>query len=305
MSKNKFYTVMNSLDDDLLEEAKKPLPAKKRKFHYYAIAAACLFLVIFLQFPFNQSNVTASDLHEQGYDLYVPEDADDVTYSLSEDPEAPTAQAVFSFNGDEYLYQVTKCADATASSVQTDSDTVIAWNTNGLDLSMTKTSSEATVNWYSTAANTQHTLSTSAGDDKLLSTAREVLLVTGLDMATAPAGAENVKYYVFQYNDLVVAETTFSYENNDYSYRLASTLEIAEDYADISEMNDDFAVTVPGDVDYCSAKISYNPNNNGKIIWFDVVPGVIYSLSTENNASEEMLLRLANELFDPMQGNVG
>ena len=41
---------------------------------------------------------------------------------------------------------------------------------------MTKTNSVASINWYSSSANTQHTLSTSAGDDKLLSTARQVLL---------------------------------------------------------------------------------------------------------------------------------
>lgn len=294
---------MNALDDDLLEEAKQPSPAKKHKFHWYSVAVACFFLVILLQFPFQHSKVTASDLHAKGYDLHLPEAADNITYSLDEDSQSQTAQAIFSLYGDEYTYQVAKCTQSENPTQET-SDAGISWNTKGLDLSMTKTNDAVSVNWYSSSANTSHTISTSAGDDKLLSTARQVLLLTGLDIAHAPAGAENIQYYVFSSEDLVVAETTFSYEDNVYSYRMAATLEIAEDFADISEMNDDFSVKVPGDVEYCRAKISFTPGGSGKIIWFDVVPGIVYSLSTDDNASEETLLRLANELFEPMQGNV-
>lgn len=300
MNTRKFYTVMHALDDDLLEEAKKPLRTKKHKFYWYFAAAACLFLVILLQFPFHQSNVTASDLHEQGYDLYLPEDAENVSYSLDENAQPQIAQAVFSLYGDEYSYHVTKC---TQSGTSPTSNAEILWSAKGLDLSMSKTNTATTVNWYSSSANTNHSLSTSAGDEKLLSTARQVLLLTGLDIANAPAGAENINYYVFPYNDLVVAETCFLYQNNVYSYRMAATFEIAENIADISEMNDDFSITVPGNVEYCRAKISFTPNERGKIIWFDIVPGIVYSLSTENNASEDALLYLANELFKPMQGN--
>ena len=300
MNMRKFYTVMHALDDDLLEEAKQPLRTTKYKFYWYFAAAACIFLVILLQFPFQQSNVTASDLHERGYDLYLPEDAENISYSLNENTQPQIAQAVFSLYGEEYSYHVTKC---TQSGTSLTSNAEILWSTKGLDLSMSKTNTTATVNWYSSSANTNHSLSTSAGNDKLLSTARQVLLLTGLDIANAPTGAENINYYVFPYNDLVVAETCFLYQNNVYSYRMAATSEIAENIADISETNDDFSITVPGNVEYCRAKISFTPNERGKIIWFDVVPGIVYSLSTENNASEDALLYLANELFKPMQGN--
>lgn len=303
MNIKNFYTVMRSLDDDLLEEAKKPLHKKKPKLHWYFVAAACLFLVIVFQFPSQQSEVTASDLLEKGYDIFVPKDADHVSYSLTEDAKKQTAQAEFSLDGDKYIYHVTKGTQPTEETTQTESDTIISWNSKGLDLSLKESNSAASVNWYSSSANTSHTLSTSAENDNLLSTARQVLLLTGLDVANAPDGAENIKYSVFSYNELVVAETSFLYENNMYSYRMAATIEIAEDFADISEMKDDFSVTVPGDVAYCRAKIALHPNERGKIIWFDVVPGIVYSLSTENNASEEVLLHLANELFQPIQGN--
>lgn len=302
MNTEKFNTFMNALDDDLLEEAKQPLHAKRHKFHWYSVAAACLFLVLLFQFPFQQSKVTASDLHAKGYDLHLPDAADNITYSLNEDSQTQTAQAIFSLCGDEYTYQVAKCTQSENPTQET-SDIGISWNTKGLDLSMTKTDSAVSVNWYSSSANTKHTLSTSAGNSKLLSTARQVLLLTGLDVAHAPSGAEDIQYYVFPQEDLVVAETIFSYENNVYSYRMAATSDIGENFTDISEMNDDFSIIVPGDVEYCRAKISYTPEEQGKIIWFDVVPGVVYSLSTEDNASEDVLLRLANELFESMQGN--
>lgn len=304
MNTKKFYTFMNALDDDLLEEAKQPLHTKKHKIHWYFVVAACFFLVIILQFPFHRSNVTESDLLAQGYDLHLPKDAENITYSINEDSKLQTAKAVFSLHGDEYTYCVRKCSQPDTSTTQNSSDTMISWNTKGLDLSMTKANSSSSVNWYSSSANTMHTISTSAGDDKLLSTARQVLLITGLDMAHAPSGAKDIKYYVFPYKDLVVAETTFSYKNNVYSYRMAATLDISENFADISEMNDDFSVTFPGDVEYCRAKISFTPNGQGKIIWFDVVPGIVYSLSTQNNASKDTLLNLANELFEPMQENI-
>ena len=294
---------MNSLDNDLLEEAKQPLHTKKHIFFWCSVVAACFFLVIALNFPSHHTKLTESDILAQGYDLRLPEDADNITYSLNEDSQSQTARAVFSLHGDEYTYSVTKCSNPETSTTAPTSDTMIAWNTKGLDLSMNKTNSTVSINWYSTSANTMHTLSTSAGDDKLLSTARQVLLITGLDMANAPSGAENIRYYVFPYKDLVIAETTFSYKKNVYSYRMAATLEIAENFADISEMDDNFSVTLPGDVEYCRAKIYLNPNERGKIIWFDVVPGIVYSLSTQNNASEDTLLSLANELFEPMQEN--
>ena len=43
----------------------------------------------------------------------------------------------------------------------------------------------------------------------------------------------------------------------------------------------------------------------GKIIWFDIVPGVEYSLSVESGASENSLIAMANELFTPLQGEAG
>lgn len=43
----------------------------------------------------------------------------------------------------------------------------------------------------------------------------------------------------------------------------------------------------------------------GKIIWFDIVPGIEYSLSVESGANAEVLSDMASLLFTPMQGEAG
>lgn len=43
----------------------------------------------------------------------------------------------------------------------------------------------------------------------------------------------------------------------------------------------------------------------GKIIWFDIVPGIEYSLSVESGANAEVLSDMASLLLPPMQGEAG
>ena len=74
--------------------------------------------------------------------------------------------------------------------------------------------------------------------------------------------------------------------------------------ADISELNTPFSSVLTGKVDYCIATLSFNPNQDGKIVWYDIVPGIAYSISVESNATENFLLQLANEIFDPAQGDI-
>ena len=43
------------------------------------------------------------------------------------------------------------------------------------------------------------------------------------------------------------------------------------------------------------------PGGEGKIVWFDVVPGICYSLTVDNGASEDSLRSMAESLYTPMQ----
>ena len=72
----------------------------------------------------------------------------------------------------------------------------------------------------------------------------------------------------------------------------------------ISGISGTFAENIESEVFWCSAKLRFNAGGQGKIVWFDVVPGILYSLSMDDGASEEALLDLANELFVPAQEEI-
>ena len=304
MNHEKFKIVMAALDDEILEEAKQPLQTKRHYFYWGSIAAACFFLVLIIPFYMQKSDLSASDLIAKGYDILVPENADHITYSLEQDSRSEKALATFSLNGDEYIYEVRKTAEPSVFIDENTYDSLMTWNAKGLDLCMYQTDSITSVRWYSTENRTQHTLSSPAEAEKLITTAREVLLLTGLDISHAPVGAEQIQYAVFPYQDLIVAETIFLYKGVSYSYRMAATSDIKENFTDISGLNQTFPVNLSGTVHYCEAFLSLDPGNQGKIIWFDVVPGVLYSLAMDSDASEEKLLSFAADLFKPLQEDI-
>ena len=109
----------------------------------------------------------------------------------------------------------------------------------------------------------------------------------------------------FELDGLTVAETTFELDGVRFSYRMAATAELLEDFKDISGMAGPFERISAGEVTWCRAKINYTPGEQGRIIWFDLVPGILYSLSMDSSASDEVLLELANELFVPAQDSIG
>ena len=75
------------------------------------------------------------------------------------------------------------------------------------------------------------------------------------------------------------------------------------DFADISGMEGPFGQNTEGEVLWCSAKLSFDEGGQGKIVWFDVVPGILYSLRAESGASADMLQNMAVQLFEPVQDN--
>ena len=137
----------------------------------------------------------------------------------------------------------------------------------------------------------------------MLTIASQLLRATGLDVTVAPESAENITYDAFLLDDLTVVETTFVIDGIAYVYRMAATTEIGEDFADISGMDGPFGQNIETEVLWCSAMLSFDEGGQGKIIWFDAVPGILYSLSVESNASAEMLQNMADLLFEPAQDN--
>ena len=179
---------------------------------------------------------------------------------------------------------------------------LLAWNAGQLDIQLLSSASCTSVSWYLREAQTQWYLSADADSREVLTTANEIFRITGLNVTVAPAAAEDITYNAFLLNGLTVAETTFRLEGITYTYRMAATGELQEDFSDISGL-DTFPENAAGKVLWCNAKLSFQAGGQGKILWFDVVPGILYSLHMDSNASREALQNMAQQLFEPTQEN--
>ena len=302
---DKFRLVMNAIDDDLLEEAfvyKK----KKNLLPWIGVAiAASLMIVLGATFaPGRNSDVTFADLSEMGYVMKLPENAEQVRYEILTQADSEGAQASFRIGDTEYLYQAVKTPEQQMFSDGAEAESnVLTWNSGNLDIQLLSSSSSTSVSWYTPEDQTQWYLTARADALAVLTTASQILRSTGLDVTVAPESAGNITYNAFLLDDLTVAETTFVVDGITYTYRMAATSEICEDFADISGLEGPFERNMAGEVLWCGAKLSFNEGGQGKIIWFDVVPGILYSLSMESGASADMLQNMAVELFEPAQDN--
>lgn len=114
-----------------------------------------------------------------------------------------------------------------------------------------------------------------------------------------PAGAEDVKFYTID-TDPKTAQMSFVFDGDEYTYRIASNNE----FTDISGMYYEWEETEETHVGYCDAKICWNDWKEGVILWYDAVPGLMYSISQGVNANYNSLEGMASILFEPAQGEV-
>ena len=300
---DKFDLFMNAIDDDLLEEAMTPAKRRAPLPWIGAAVAACLLLTIGLSlFSLQTPAVTSAVLSDMGYDMKLPEQAQKIRYEIVPLAETKAAQASFVIENTKYVYQTVKTQEPQPLSDNgTAENQVLEWNVGNLDIQLVSSSSSTSVSWYLPDDQTQSYLTANAAPREVLTTASQILRATGLDVTVAPKGAENITYNAFRLDGLTVAETTFQLDGITYAYRMAGTMELLEDFKDISGMTESFAQTAAGEVFWCRAKIRFDAGGQGKILWFDLVPGILYSLSMDNGASAEALLDMANGLFEPAQ----
>ena len=298
-----FRIVMEAVDDDLLEEAMVPV-AKRKRPTWILAAAACLVLLLSLPMLRPRTpSVSLEQLQGMGYGMTLPETVEVISYELVTLGDRSGAQARFLVGDTEYIYREEKTdqprplGDGTAE--------LLTWNADSLDIQLCTAADSTSVSWYTREEQTQGYLTAQADSLAVLTTASEILRTTGLDVTVAPEAAKDITYNAFLLDGLTVAETTFELDGVRFSYRMAATAELLEDFTDISGMTGPFERISAGEVAWCRAKINYTPGGPGRIIWFDVVPGILYSMSMNQDASDEVLVALANELFEPAQDSIG
>ena len=123
----------------------------------------------------------------------------------------------------------------------------------------------------------------------------------GGQLNNAPEGAGDIHYNAFHLDGLAVGETTFTLDGVSCAYRIALTYDTSSDFADISGVAEEFDHRAEAEVGWCPARLAWNDGGAGKVVWFDVVPGQLYSLSVDAGAGRESLLDLASQLFLPAQ----
>lgn len=300
---DKFHTWMDAIDGDLLEEAIAPVKRRNYLPWIGVAVAACLLLMIGLpMIPSPSPAVTFSVLSEMGYHMALPEEAEQVRYEIITLADRKGAQASFVMADTEYVYQEVKTPDPQPLSASADGQ-ILTWNVGNLDIQLLSSTSGTSVSWYLRDDQTQRYLTASANTQEVLTTASQILRLTGLDVTVAPENAEEIRYNAFLLDGLTVAETTFRVDGITYCYRMAATAAVEEDFADISGLEAAFVQRTESQVFWCSAKLHFHEGGAGKIIWFDVVPGILYSLTMDSGASEEVLLDMATRFFEPAQGN--
>ena len=324
MNKTRFLFLMGAVDRDLLEEAQ--LPAKKARPWLWVsgMAAACVAVAISIyawRIPAGEGpdirkppvtngihQVTLEEIQRLGYSLPVPSGAQDVSYALVDagPGDTPMAEVTYKSGGRTYSCRALKAQQAEdISGMKREWTQSLDWSAGTLQMQMRQSDAGAWVGWYALDAGIQWCLSGEADALSLLHTAQSLLEALGYGVAVAPEQAEDVLYNAFELDGLAVGETLFVLNGIHYSYRMAQTWEVGADFADISGMDGRFQNETAAEIAWCPARLYCDNGGAGKIVWFDVVPGLLYSLSMDRDASEAALLEMANQLFAPAQGDVG
>ncbi|MDD6816658.1 MAG: hypothetical protein PUE84_09450 [Firmicutes bacterium] len=309
MNQKLFQRFMNEIEDEFLEEAYKKtaagpspsrLPADGASFgrnrrvwlRRSIAAAACLCLVAAGiaaggKLRNDGKPATMEDIAELGFRLVLPEEAEAATYEVLEGGTA--VEADFTLKGETYTCRAEKTSEA---EVPAGEDGWVAWYTEEEEV------------LYVLAGGGE------AGDAALLTTARQIMNRLGYDMDVAPQNAKNIMYITFALDPgdgteaLETAETSFTVDGIRYAYRTAGTGQVV--LQDISGMEDGkYENSSSLELGWCAAEAFWTEGGAGKLIWLDLAPGLVYSLTMDRGASKDALTEMAETLYTPAQGDVG
>ena len=306
MNPERFRAVMTAVDDELLEQAVRPVKKSSITLLRFTALAACLCIVVGLfWWRMTPPSLTEADLEAAGYVLNLPEGAKSVVYALIDLGDAfsvPMAQATFVQDGCTYVCRAQKSEEPVdLLQLETEPVSTMDWSAAQFSLHLRQDESGSSVSWYEPAAGTQWCLSSQQDHLALINTASQIIESLGYQMAVAPEGAQDIVYTAFYVGDLTTAQTEFTVNGIRYAYCTAAALQME----DLTRKEIPDAVKETSSVLWCPAELYYQPGGEGKLLWYDVVPGLLYSLYMEDGASAENLMTMANEIFTPAQGDVG
>ena len=163
MNQKRFETWMKAVDDDLLEEAQRPMKKKRTGLYAAGATAACFALLLSVlafthwnarenvQTPNPMQETTAAELQQLGYYIPLPDDAENVVYSLiGSGGEQPMAEVSFERDGRTYYCRALMTAQAEdISGTYADWTEALDWNVGALELQLRQADDgTAYVGWY-------------------------------------------------------------------------------------------------------------------------------------------------------------
>jgi len=155
------------------------------------------------------------------------------------------------------------------------------------------------VGWYDAAAGIQWYCVAWDGGAPLV-TAFALMDAQSYTVPTAPSGAETQGYDLFDLDGMTVTEVTFTLDGRTWRYRMAPTMDVTETIPDISGAAGG-SLTAEGTVRWCVTALRWDEGGAGCVIWKDVAPGLVYSLTVDTGASETLLSDTALLVFQPAQ----
>ena len=320
MNEKLFDLFMNNVDDSFLEEAMDPraLPRKSSIRRYLRPAiAACLCIGVLTAFFYMHRTPTSSALTSQeltalGYDLTsplasLPLDMETVSYSMEyigAGNDIPVAQATFTSGGTEYTcraYKTDTPQDISGRSSSSDDALTLTADNTAISL-VQSDSGDSYVSWYSPETATQWCLSAREDSATVMTTAYYMLMCLGVELTDVPAGADNISCNIVSVSGLTAGELNFTLDGIRYTYHTAPTSEVAYPFADISGDTKTYTSHVTTKIGWCTAELYLSEDGSGKVIWFDIAPGLLYSLTVDRGADEDTLLSIAEQIYTPVQG---
>ena len=290
MNDNRMKRWMDAIDDDLLEEAQRPLPRGGAARRWGALAACfcAAALALALWQPWSAGigdNTAGADADfgamDKSFSVAMPpvSDAELLSASLAL-PEGASLTSGYRWRQD---------GEGAVTGV---SCTVLL---DGYDYD------------YGAAYASQPlpapdgTLPTDAWDGgEPLVTAFTLMDAQYYTVPTAPEGADVLGYELFDLNGETVTEVSFTLNSVTWHYRMAPTLDVSETIPDISAFTGG-SLTAEGRLRWCPTVLRWDAGGAGCIIWRDIAPGLAYSLTADTGASEKTLADMAALVFKPAQ----
>ena len=172
----------------------------------------------------------------------------------------------------------------------------VTWQVGGLKLLLY---ADGAVGWYDAAAGIQWYCVAWDGGQPLV-TAFALMDAQSYTVPTAPEGAAVQGYDLFELDGETVTQVRFTLNGITWQYRMAPTDDVSETIPDISEFTGG-SLTAESTVRWCTALLRWDEGGAGCIIWRDMAPGLVYSLTTDSGASEDALSDMAALVFQPAQ----